>query len=290
MRASRVRGRDHSHPTRLGGPAAGINAGVVDTWLNSDVALAGGYFSDFTTSRTQGVAADGCAPGRQHGHSRQWPHAAMCARVYCTSRAAVDIFHIREIIPFMEPSVESGHTLDDRLASRLRSLRQERGWSLDALAERSGVSRATLSRIENSDVSPTASVLGQLCSAHGLTMSRLMSLVEEEFRPLVPRDEQAVWTDPSGQFNRRSVSPPAATLRAEVLECVLEAGASISYREPPRKGLEHHLVLLKGSLTMTVDGQRHKLKSGDCLRYQLSGASEFVTPPQSRAHYLLVIV
>jgi transcriptional regulator with XRE-family HTH domain len=190
----------------------------------------------------------------------------------------------------MENTVGSGHTLGDRLASRLRSLRRERGWSLDVLAELSCVSRATLSRIENGDVSPTASVLGQLCSAHGLTMSRLMSLVEEEFRPLVPRDEQTVWTDPSGQFSRRSVSPPAGMLHAEVLECVLEAGASITYEKPPRKGLEHHLVLLKGSLTMTVDGQCHKLKSGDCLRYQLSGASEFVTPSQSRAHYLLVIV
>lgn len=190
----------------------------------------------------------------------------------------------------MEILVESNRSLDEQLASRLRSLRQERGWSLDALAERSGVSRATLSRIENSEVSPTASVLGQLCAAHGLTMSRLLSLVEGKFRPLVPKDDQAVWNDPNGQFSRRSVSPPAATLQAEVLECVLEAGASITYDEPARKGLEHHLVLLKGSLTMTVDGKRHKLKSGDCLRYQLLGASEFVTPPQSGARYLLVIV
>jgi transcriptional regulator with XRE-family HTH domain len=181
-------------------------------------------------------------------------------------------------------------TLEERLASRLRGLRVERGWSLDALTERSGVSRATLSRIENCEVSPTASVLGQLCAAHGLTMSRLLSLVEEEFRPLVARDEQIVWNDPSGQFSRRSVSPPAATLHAEVIECVLEAGTSITYDEPARKGLEHHLVLLKGSLNLTVDGQRYKLKSGDCLRYQLSGPSEFVTSPQSGARYLLVIV
>jgi transcriptional regulator with XRE-family HTH domain len=38
---------------------------------------------------------------------------------------------------------------DRRLAERLRALRGERGWSLDELARRSGVSRATLSRLEN---------------------------------------------------------------------------------------------------------------------------------------------
>ena len=36
------------------------------------------------------------------------------------------------------------------------------------------VSRASLSRLENAEVSPTASVLGRLCAAYGLTMSRLM--------------------------------------------------------------------------------------------------------------------
>lgn len=54
--------------------------------------------------------------------------------------------------------------LDARLARRLAELRTSRGWSLDALAARSGVSRATLSRLENAEVSPTAALLGKLCA------------------------------------------------------------------------------------------------------------------------------
>ena len=46
--------------------------------------------------------------------------------------------------------------LTTRLADRLRELRRERGWSLDDLASRSGISRATLSRMEKADVSSTA--------------------------------------------------------------------------------------------------------------------------------------
>lgn len=181
-------------------------------------------------------------------------------------------------------------TLNDRLAGRLRSLRLERGWSLDALAARSGVSRATLSRIENGEVSPTASVLGQLCAAQGLTMSRLLSLVEEQFQPLVVRDRQTLWKDPNGQFSRRNVSPPATTLRAEVIECELQAGASITYEAPARQGLEHHLLVIKGSLSMNIDGQRYEVRLGDCLRYVLAGPSEFVASPRSGARYLLVIL
>ncbi|MFY0478329.1 helix-turn-helix domain-containing protein [Achromobacter marplatensis] len=180
--------------------------------------------------------------------------------------------------------------LDRRIAQRLKALRQERGWSLDELAGLAGVSRATLSRLENADVSPTASVLGKLCAAHGLTMSRLMMMVEDDFVPLVPEREQAVWVDDSAGFRRRSVSPPAQQLAGEVLACELMAGARIAYDHSPRPGLEHHLLMLEGELHITVDGQTHALAPGDCLRYQLFGASLFITPPHRGARYLLFIV
>ncbi|MNX41704.1 HTH-type transcriptional regulator PuuR [compost metagenome] len=180
--------------------------------------------------------------------------------------------------------------LDRRIAQRLKALRQERGWSLDELAGLAGVSRATLSRLENADVSPTAAVLGKLCAAHGLTMSRLMMMVEDDFAPLVPEHAQAVWVDDSAGFRRRSVSPPAQQLAGEVLACELAPGARIAYEQSPRPGLEHHLLMLEGELSITVDGQSHTLAQGDCLRYQLFGASLFVTSPQRGARYLLFIV
>ncbi|KGD89981.1 XRE family transcriptional regulator [Achromobacter sp. RTa] len=190
----------------------------------------------------------------------------------------------------MENSQFSDSALDRRIADRLKALRQERGWSLDELAGRAGVSRATLSRLENAEVSATAGALGKLCAAYGLTMSRLMLMVEDEFAPLVPQQAQAVWVDDSAGFRRRSVSPPARQLAGEVLACELAAGARISYERSPRPGLEHHLLMLEGELAMTVDGQAYRLAPGDCLRYQLFGASEFSTPPHSGARYLLFIV
>src|SRR5262249_42112953 len=168
--------------------------------------------------------------------------------------------------------------IDRLIAQRLRDLRSERGWSLDELAKRSTVSRATLSRLENAEVSPTASALGKLCAAHGLTLSRLMRMVEEEFQPLVRRDTQPVWIDPENGFRRRSISPPAQTLAGEAIECTLEPGTRIVYDRPPRQGLEHHLLLVEGQLEVTLEGTAHDLKPGDCLRYQLFGRSAFATP------------
>ncbi|MFM0391773.1 helix-turn-helix domain-containing protein [Paraburkholderia phytofirmans] len=190
----------------------------------------------------------------------------------------------------METTLSDDNAIDRRIAQRLRALRAERNWSLDDLAKLSGVSRATLSRLENAAVSPTASVLGKLCVAYGLPMSRLMHMVEEDFAPLVPRAAQPLWTDASVGFRRRSVSPPAQALSGEALECELDAGVQITYDASPRPGLEHHLILLDGQLHITVDGQSHDMQPGDCLRYQLFGPSAFETPAHSGARYLLFIV
>jgi glyoxylate utilization-related uncharacterized protein len=133
-------------------------------------------------------------------------------------------------------------------------------------------------------------VLGRLAAAYGLTISRLMHLVEDDFEPLIRAAAQPVWTDSSIGFRRRSVSPPAQTLAAEILECVLEPGAHVAYDRPPRAGLEHHLLMIAGQLEITVDGRTYDLRPGDCLRYQLFGRSAFATPAKSGARYILVVV
>ncbi|OZI29208.1 XRE family transcriptional regulator [Bordetella genomosp. 1] len=176
------------------------------------------------------------------------------------------------------------------LAERLRQLRAERGWPLDQLAEASGLSRATLSRIENAEVSPTAQALGRLCAAFGLPMSRLLHMVESAYPPVVRRETQPVWRDPSVAFERRQVSPPAQALAGEVLGCEIGPGQRIDYAASPRPGMEHHLLLVEGRLRVEIEGTPHELAPGDCLRYQLHGPSAFETPAGQGARYFLFIV
>ena len=200
------------------------------------------------------------------------------------------VFRIWKNISNMEHTDSDDVAVDRRVARRLRELRGKRGWSLDALAKRSTVSRATLSRLENAEVSATVSVLGKLCAAYGLTMSRLLHMIDGDFPPLVRRTMQSVWIDAESGFRRRSVSPPAQTLAAEAVECELEPGSRIAYGRPPGPGLEHHLLLLEGRLDVTVDGRTHDLQPGDCLRYQLFGPSAFAAPPCCSARYVLLIL
>lgn len=190
----------------------------------------------------------------------------------------------------MEQNVDAEDAIDRRIAQRLRALRAARGWSLEELARRSGVSRASLSRLENAEVSATAVVLGKLCAAFGLPVSRLMRLVEEGGPPVVRAAAQEVWRDPETGMRRRAVSPPAAHLAGEVVECLLEPGTGIAYERPPRLGLEHHLWLVEGRLRVSLGGTVHDLAPGDCLRYRLEGASRFETSAGCGARYVLFLV
>jgi transcriptional regulator with XRE-family HTH domain len=201
----------------------------------------------------------------------------------------IDTLIIGNIIPNMEMSIESNTSADLRLAERLRELRRARSWSLDELSALSGVSRASLSRIENGEVSPTASVLGRLAGAHRTTVSRLLAEVEGEAPALVRQGEQPEWVDPATGFRRRSVSPPSLGFDCELLSCELPAGARIDYPLPPRLGLEHHLYLTDGALELTIEGAVHRLQAGDCLRYKLMGPSRFVATGPRAARYILVL-
>jgi transcriptional regulator with XRE-family HTH domain len=184
---------------------------------------------------------------------------------------------------------DMGETIDERLAARLAELRKQRGWSLEDLAGHSGVSRSTLSRLERGEVSPTASLLGKLCTAYGWTMSRL--LAEVESAPAVVRAaEQAVWRDAASGFTRRMVSPPHPGLRAEIIEGVLDPGADIRYDAPSVPGLEQHVWILAGSLELTADGRAHELGAGDCLRFRLWDGTRFHNRGPGPVRYAVALV
>jgi transcriptional regulator with XRE-family HTH domain len=189
----------------------------------------------------------------------------------------------------MEISAEATG-VEQRIAASLGSLRAERGWSLEELAERTGISRASLSRIERCELSPTAAMLGKLCSVYGWTLSRLMAEAESKAVSVVPADEQAEWTDPESGYTRRVVSPPMAGCRGELVEVRLPAGAVVAFDAAPIHRLEHHLWMLEGALQLDVEGSRHTVRAGDCLRYILTGASRFECLGRKAARYVIATV
>jgi transcriptional regulator with XRE-family HTH domain len=176
------------------------------------------------------------------------------------------------------------------MARRLAALRAEQGWTLDGLAARTGISRATLSRLERCELSPTATMLNKLCNQYGWTASRLMAEAESGPPTVVHAREQVTWKDPETGYVRRVLSPPHPNLKGELVEVWLPVGASISYDVSPLPGLEHHLWMLDGVLSLEIEGTAFRLEKGDCVRYVLSGSSCFGCGGKRPARYLISMV
>ncbi|WP_406451590.1 XRE family transcriptional regulator [Streptomyces sp. NBC_01622] len=190
----------------------------------------------------------------------------------------------------MKREDEAPDPVDARLGARMAELRAQHGWSLGELAERSGISRSTLSRAERAETSPTASLLNRLCGVYGRTMSQLLSEVEAEPTPLLRAADQSLWEDRTSGFVRRSVSPPHTGLRGELVEGRLTAGADIAYDRPPVPGLEQHIWVLEGTLDVTARDVEHHLDTGDCLRLRVWGPTRFRCPGPDGVRYVLAVV
>src|SRR5580658_4289006 len=94
-------------------------------------------------------------------------------------------------------------SIDRQIARRLTGLRAERGWTLETLAQRTGISRASLSRLERCELSPTAAMLSTLCGQYGWTLSRLMAEAEQTTPSVITAEEQVTWRDPDTGYIRR---------------------------------------------------------------------------------------
>ncbi|MBI3347148.1 MAG: helix-turn-helix domain-containing protein [Burkholderiales bacterium] len=176
-----------------------------------------------------------------------------------------------------------------QLAGRLAALRTAAGWSLDELAARSGVSRATLSRLERAETSPTATLLSRLARAHGLPLSRLLADAEALPVRLLRAADQPRWHDQQSGFERRMCCPPLAGFATEVIEARLAPGAELVYEEPTVARLEHHLCLLEGQVSLTLQGHAYQLTAGDSISFRCLGRSAFANPGAEPARYLLAM-
>lgn len=175
------------------------------------------------------------------------------------------------------------------IGERLKALRASASLSLEQLAERSGVSRAMISRIERAEASPTAALLARLCEGLGLSLSSFFAPDAPVSSPLSRRQDQRLWRDPTTRYLRRSVSP-AMPSPVDIVEIEFPAGARVSF--PPREEsrvMTQHVWLFEGVLDMVLPQETHRLQPGDCLFMDLGDAYEFHNPSDRPARYAVIL-
>lgn len=175
------------------------------------------------------------------------------------------------------------------IARRLRIEREARGWSLGDLAQRSGVSKTMISKVERAEASPTAALLGRLSGAFGLTLSTLLARAEGAGSRLVRGADQAQWTDPGTGYLRRQVSP-ACDIPVELTEVTLPAGAQVAFPAASYAFIRQMIWLLEGALTFVEGEIEHDMLPGDCLALGPPADCRFENRSEAPCRYLVMVM
>jgi transcriptional regulator with XRE-family HTH domain len=178
---------------------------------------------------------------------------------------------------------------DARLGEKIEAERARRNWSLRDLAERAGVSRAMISKIERGQVSATANLLGRLAAAFGLSLSQLMLMTESGADRLSRAADQAIWRDPETGYLRRQLSPARSGSRLELAEIDLPPGEAVAFPASAYHGLDHQVLMLSGRLTFTHGADVFELEPGDCLHLAPPADCEYRNEGAEACRYLVVL-
>jgi transcriptional regulator with XRE-family HTH domain len=153
-----------------------------------------------------------------------------------------------------------------RIARRLRLERDARGWSLADLAERASVSKATISKIEREEMSPTAVTLVRLAGAFDLTLAGLLVRAEGGAERLSRAGDQLVWRDPATGYRRRQVfSRPDHPV--EIARIELPPGQRVEMPASSYAHIRQAVWVQAGQLVIVENGERYLLGAGDCLGF-----------------------
>ncbi len=159
--------------------------------------------------------------------------------------------------------------------------------TLDDVAQRTGVSRAMISRIERGEVHASAVVLDKLCSGLGTSLSALFA--RDAASPLLRRADQPEWTDPASGYLRREVAPAGTGSPVKIVDVEFPAGAAVAFDRTPGRVIDQHVWVLEGEIEIASGGRIDSLKPGDCLHMTVLEGATFRNVSGRPARYAVVL-
>ncbi|GMA51567.1 DNA-binding protein [Alicyclobacillus contaminans] len=154
--------------------------------------------------------------------------------------------------------------LSQRIGQRLRELRQRRNLSLDALAQRTDVSKPMLAQIERGASNPTVATLWKIAAGLNVPFTTFLGPLSAPARVTTAADQMAVLED-EGRYQVYSTCT-SSDGRVELYRLRLLPGAHrLAEAHPP--GIVENITVFSGQMDVTVDLQAYRLAAGDTLQF-----------------------
>jgi transcriptional regulator with XRE-family HTH domain len=155
----------------------------------------------------------------------------------------------------------TGDAVGSMVAANVRKARGERGWTLDELAARCGVSKGMLVAIEQRRTNPSIQTLTRVADSLGVTLAWLVSLPDTPTLRVVPAGDGAeLWKSSLGSVAKLLIAT-GSPARLEFWEWVIVPGDAY-LGEPEMIGSIEIVHVHEGRLALTVGEDKVVLDAG----------------------------
>ena len=156
--------------------------------------------------------------------------------------------------------------LNGLIGSRVRHHRASRGWTLDELADRSGVSRRMVISIEHGEGNPSIATLLRIGDALGVGLPVLVDVERPRDLAVTPAGQAPVlWRGPRGgqALLVAGTEPPDVV---ELWDWTLHPGEEHS-SEAHSAGTRELLLVLAGQVDLRIRNRDQRLRAGDSAAF-----------------------
>ena len=156
--------------------------------------------------------------------------------------------------------------LNQNISMNLKRIRTARGYSLDMVAEQTGVSKSMLGQIERGEANPTIGILGKIVSGLRVELTDLVETPKEQIYP-VKKEWLMPIKEEKDKYRIYNYFPYEKTRNFELYTMEI-APNDVYYSGAHGENTREYLVVQKGQLTLKMDGRKYVAGTGDAIRFE----------------------
>lgn len=186
-------------------------------------------------------------------------------------------------------TAETSDELSALVARNVHDRRTKRGYSLERLAQLSGVSRAMLGQIETGKSVPSINVLWKISNALQVPFATLIASPKTTGPVLLKKEDAKVLESKDGNFSSRALFPFDEERKVEFYELRIKPGHTES-AEAHAPGTYENLYVAQGKIEIALENNpSQQLREGDAILFKADSSHEYKNTGRSEAVLYLVM-
>lgn len=159
--------------------------------------------------------------------------------------------------------------MDFNMGQKVKQLRKLKGLSILQLSEISGVSTGLISQIERDLVVPTVVSIWRIAKALNTDIGFFFENIEKKPDVVIREGQHKLMITNKGNRIYQMLSPDDSKHMIDFVKLTLKSGEVHEREELFHKGEECGYIL-KGTLTLHLNGQHYEVKEGDSVYFESS--------------------